>query len=161
MAVSRMFQEVMYQQDQPTCSSYAINHQLCLPHPSVTWCAFLGSCCMLHSTLLGSMVLVPCETVCTELVMARAGAGACGCRWWCVRGGPRVKPGAAQLVPTLVPWGERAELSVLWELGAEGFPLEPAYKLERLSLLFECFEHLRHLGNHECLRINFLYSLRT
>lgn len=63
---------------------------------------FWGVACFIP-TLQGSVVLVPCETVCTELVMARAGAGACGCRWWCVRGGPRVKPGAAQLVPTLVP----------------------------------------------------------
>jgi len=66
---------------------------------------FWGAAACFIPTLLGSMVLIPCETVCTELVMARAGAGAgaCGCRWWCVRGGPRVKPGAAQLVPTLVP----------------------------------------------------------
>lgn len=64
---------------------------------------FWGVAACFIPTLQGSMVLIPCETVCTELVMARAGAGACGCRWWCVRGGPRVKPGAAQLVPTLVP----------------------------------------------------------
>lgn len=77
------------------------------------------------------------------------------------------------LVPTLVPCGERTELSVEWELvPPDWLPLEPPYRLvlrsfaiPELPLLLLApplgFEQRKHFGSQECLLMNLRYSLRT
>lgn len=76
------------------------------------------------------------------------------------------------LVPTLVPCGDRTELSVECEFGPDGLPFEPAYRLVRrslpapeLPLLLPVapvnLEQRRHRGSQECFLMNLRYSLRT
>lgn len=64
------------------------------------------------------------------------------------------------LVPTLVPCGDKTELSVEWEFVPDGLPFEPAYMLvlrslfsPELPLLLPApppgFEQRKHFGSQE------------
>lgn len=76
------------------------------------------------------------------------------------------------LVPTLVPWGEAAELS--WELSAEVLP-EPVYSVQVARSLpgpkepeplllappLLALEQRKQAGSHDCRRTYLWYSFRT